>query len=277
MYCLESYRMHSVQSWEDLEDTSVEGNQATTKLILDADTAAAVVLLEPQTHVSAGRYFSKCIKHGSAIEGQIHSKSRKSWKTRQNWKRVFLHVLPRIIHSPFITKLARSPCSLFNWRFNWNDSGVRRLSPAIVENAQRPLFEAIPRTAPLKLAILTHFWGRVAGVLIQWWLLGGDCESMAGWDESLPVDLIIHCCLIQVSRAGSCAKNLWYAVLSTKLQFSSTRSVIYVCIAREAVGYSAHSVHPPESPWSSLEGRASEEFWSYCIFCTLVQAMIDLI
>ena len=106
--------MHLVQSGDDLEDTSVEGNQATTKLILDADTGAAVVLLEPQTHVSAGRYFSKCIKHGSAIEGQIHSKSRKSWKSRQKLKAGRFGALPRIAHSPFITKLARSPCSLFN-------------------------------------------------------------------------------------------------------------------------------------------------------------------
>ena len=92
------------------------------------------------------RYFSKCIKHGSAIEGQIHSKSRKSWKTRQNWKRVFLHVLPRIIHSPFITKLARSPVGAFKWRFNWNDIGGEkdRLLRQIVANVPRPHLEAVP-------------------------------------------------------------------------------------------------------------------------------------
>ena len=92
------------------------------------------------------RYFSKCIKHGSAIEGQIHSKSRKSWKTRQNWKRVFLHVLPKIIHSPFITKLARSPVGAFKWRFNWNDIGGEkdRLLRQIVANVPRPHLEAVP-------------------------------------------------------------------------------------------------------------------------------------
>ena len=48
MYCLESYRMHSVQGWEHLEDTFVKGDFApTTTMILDADTAV-VVLLEPR-------------------------------------------------------------------------------------------------------------------------------------------------------------------------------------------------------------------------------------
>ena len=63
-----------------VEETFVEGNQTTANLISDAD----VVLLDPEIYLAAGGYFSKCIKHGSAIEGQIHSKSRKSWKTRQN-------------------------------------------------------------------------------------------------------------------------------------------------------------------------------------------------
>ena len=63
-----------------VEEAFVEDNQATANLILDAD----VVLLDPDICVSAGGYFSKCIKHGTAIEGQIHSKSRKSWKSDKN-------------------------------------------------------------------------------------------------------------------------------------------------------------------------------------------------
>ena len=57
--------------------------------------------------------------------GSNPHKSRKSWKSRQKLKAGLFHALPRIAHSPFITKLERSPISLDNTRFNWNDSWVR--------------------------------------------------------------------------------------------------------------------------------------------------------
>ena len=149
------------------------------------------------------RYFSKCIKHGSAIEGQIHSKSRKSWKTRQNWKRVFLHVLPRIIHSPFITKLARSPVGAFKWRFNWNDIGgekdrlLRKLWQMSRDRIRRQF-----RALPFKLAILAFsgwaglfFWPRL------------DSERMLAWERSLPRGLIIHTGLSKWSEQAAARKT----------------------------------------------------------------------
>ena len=57
--------------------------------------------------------------------GSNPHKSRKSWKSRQKLKAGLFHALPRIAHSPFITKLERSPISLDNTRFNWNDSWGR--------------------------------------------------------------------------------------------------------------------------------------------------------
>ena len=150
------------------------------------------------------RYFSKCIKHGSAIEGQIHSKSRKSWKTRQNWKRVFLHVLPRIIHSPFITKLARSPVGAFKWRFNWNDIGGEkdRLLRQIVANVPRPHSEAAPCIA---FQIGNFGFFRLGSRLFFWPRL--DSERMLAWDRSLPRGLIIHTGLSKWSEQAAARKT----------------------------------------------------------------------
>ena len=158
------YWVHSVQSWEWTPLSKVikpPQNWFWMQILVVQKS----YFWSPKTCFCSGRYFSKCIKHGSAIEGQIHSKSRKSWKSWQKLKAGRFGALPRIAHSPFITKLARSPCSLFNWRFNWNDRGVRSQSPAIVENAQSPISQATFWVGSLM------FWstyGFLVGIVNQW-------------------------------------------------------------------------------------------------------------
>ena len=120
----------------------------------------------------------------TAIEGQIHSKSRKSWKSRQKLKSGSFRALPRIAHSPFITKLVRSPSSLFNWRFNWNDSGVRREAKSgNLGKCPETAFRGNSAHCLSEIGNFDCFRG-----LIHGWLVGVDCcESMAARDRSLPV------------------------------------------------------------------------------------------
>ena len=142
-------------------------------------------------------------KSGNGLVSDWTEKSP-SWKTRQNWKRVFLHVLPRIIHSPFITKLARSPVGAFKWRFNWNDIGgekdrlLRKLWQMSRDHIRRQF-----RALPFKLAILA-FSGWAAGCFF-WPRL--DSERMLAWDRSLPRGLIIHTGLSKWSEQAAARKT----------------------------------------------------------------------